>query len=189
MDGNDSSMQCSTRSIVTDYFEWRLKAKNPATNRLLSIVRQIGQDCEMTYRSQTRPLYFCCSSLTDLDTLKYIHHQIASNLFPNGDITWTRIISLISFSAILAEHLAEQEHLPVTFIIPSIIDWTTHYIDIELHSWLERENYWVCHRLGTRAALLDYSVSCLDWLLEQIRSNSPTANFHESICWSSWYTR
>ena len=178
MDAMDSTTHGSTRSIVTDYFEWRLNQKSSAPNRLCSIVRQIGQDCEMTYRSQTRPLHFQCSSLTDLEALKYIHHQIASNLFANGDITWARVISLISFSTILAEHLAEQEHLPESLVRSSIINWTTDYIDIELHSWLQRENYWVCPCERLERIFPTILLCCLERVLEHVRSNDATANFN-----------
>ena len=73
-----------------------------------------------------------------------------------------------------------------------------HTIDYRLDDALHR--YWTSELvrkgkllgmplLETRAALPDCPVPCLDQLLEQIRSNSPTDNFHESICWSPWHPR
>jgi hypothetical protein len=147
MGANDSPT--TTRSIVTDYFDWRLNNKTITTNRLLLIVRKIASDCENAYRLQQPTFNFqLSSSLIDLQTLtniQNIHHEIAKEMFNDGVITWTRIITFISFSAMLAEHIIEQQssHLSNNLITSSIIDWTTNFIDTDLLTWLQSQNYWV----------------------------------------------
>jgi len=135
----------TTRAVVTDYFNWRLKAITN-NNRLFFIVRKIATDCEANYYSQQPTFNFHYSS-SSLGELANIHHEIANELFNDGIITWTRIISFISFSAILAEHFIQQQQQQqnMDLIISSIIDWTTNFIDKDLQTWLENQNYWVSH--------------------------------------------
>jgi hypothetical protein len=49
---------------------------------------------------------------------------------------------LISFSAILVERLRQQQQ-NIDLLISSMIDWTTNFINTNLRSWLESQNYWV----------------------------------------------
>ncbi|CAF3428848.1 unnamed protein product [Rotaria socialis] len=142
MCSNDSST--TTRSIITDYFNWRLTNKTAATttNRLYMIIRSIASDCETKYYSQQPPFYFRVSSSSSLIDVENNHHEIAKELFGDGAITWSRIITFISFSAILAECLLNQQQLNIDFVISSIIDWTTNFIDADLYIWLESQNYW-----------------------------------------------
>jgi hypothetical protein len=134
----------TTRSIVTDYFNWRLKNQTITNNHLFLLVRKIAYDCETSYYSQqsTFNLHFSSLSLS-LNNLQNIHYEIAKELFNDGIITWTRIITFISFSAILAGRLIQQQLQNMDLIISYIIDWTTNFIDTELHTWLENQNYWV----------------------------------------------
>jgi len=140
MSANDSSS--TTRSIVKDYFNWRLKTKTITNNRLFLIVRNIAYDSETTYDSLQPIFNFHFSSLIYFQN---VHYEIAKELFNDGIITWTRIITFISFSAILAEHFIQQpqQQQNMDLIISSIIDWTTNFIDKDLQTWLENQNYWV----------------------------------------------
>jgi len=150
MGANDSPT--TTRSIITDYFDWRLNNRTITNNRLFLIIRKIASDCETAYRSHqpTYSFHFESSSSIDLQTLnniKSIHNEIAKELFNDGGITWTRIITFISFSALFAEHIIQQQqqqpnNIPSTLIITSIIDWTTNFIDTDLQEWLQSQNYW-----------------------------------------------
>ncbi|CAF4746644.1 unnamed protein product, partial [Rotaria magnacalcarata] len=72
------------------------------TNRLYMIIRSIASDCETKYYSQQPPFYFRVSSSSLID-VQNNHYEIAKELFDDGTITWSRIITFISFSAILAE--------------------------------------------------------------------------------------
>ncbi len=135
----------TTRSIVTDYFDWRLRNKIIINNQLFFIIRKIAYDCETTYYSQQPTFNFHSLSSSSLIYLRNIHYEIAKELFNDGIITWTRIITLISFSAILAERLVHQQPQNTDLIISSMIDWTTNFIDTDLHTWLENQNYWVSH--------------------------------------------
>ncbi|CAF2396011.1 unnamed protein product [Rotaria sp. Silwood2] len=166
MGANDSPT--TTRSIVTDYFDWRLNNKI-TNNRLFLIVRKIASDCETAYHSQqpTFNIRFSLSSvdLQTLNNIRNIHNEIANELFSAGGITWGRIITFISFSALLAEHIIRQQQLQQqqeqeqqqqqqqeqqpsnnsllsNLIISSIIDWTTDFIDTDLQTWLQNQNYW-----------------------------------------------
>ena len=147
MGANDSPT--TTRSIVADYFDWRLNNKIVTNNRLFLIVRKIASDCESAYRSQqpTFNLHFSSSSidLQTLDNIKTIHNEIAKELFNDGTTTWTRIISFISFSAMLAEHILQLPSHPfaASLVISSIVDWTAGFIDTDLQTWLQSQNYWV----------------------------------------------
>ncbi|CAF0776487.1 unnamed protein product [Adineta steineri] len=153
MGANDSPT--TTRSIVTDYFDWRLNNNRTITdNRLFLLVRQIGPECEARYHLQQPAFNMQFATPTvDLQTLnniRHFHREIANEIFNGGGVTWARIITLISWSAILAErtlqHLQQQQQgtnsLPPNTIISSIIDWTTDYIDTDLGTWLESQNYW-----------------------------------------------
>ena len=66
-------------------------------------------------------------------------------MFNDGVISWSRIITFLTFSAMLAEHIIRQQTdgLSSNLIISSLVDWTTNFIDTDLHSWLESQNYWV----------------------------------------------
>lgn len=151
----------TTRSIVTDYFKWRLITETITTNRLFILIRKLAYDCERDYN-----FHFSSCSLINL---KNFHYEIGKELFNDGIITWTRIITFISFSAILAEHLIQQEEEEQSrnLIMSSIIDWTTDFIDIELHTWLENENYWVNH-FEIQYIFLVY-LFFLGWLFKNLR--------------------
>jgi hypothetical protein len=132
----------TTRSIVMDYFDWRLNNKTITNNRLFLLVHKIAADCETTYRSQSTIYDF--QFLSSLNDLKNLHQDIAEELFNDGGITWTRIITFISFSALLAERFIQQQNIfSSDLIISSITDWTINFIDTDLHSWLHDQNYWV----------------------------------------------
>jgi hypothetical protein len=148
MGANDSPT--TTRSIIADYFDWRLNNRITTTNnRLFLIVRKIASDCETAYCTQQPTFNSDFSSLTiDLQTLnniRNIHNEIARELFNDGGITWTRIITFISFSAMLAKHILQQQsnNLSSDLIISSVVDWTANFIDTDLRAWLESQNYWV----------------------------------------------
>jgi len=148
MGANDSPT--TTRSIITDYFDWRLNNRT-INNRLFFIVKKIASESEEAYRNQQTTLNFHFSSssspidLQTLNNIKDIHNEIAKELFNDGGISWGRIITFISFSAILAENVIQQQtnNLSTNLIIASVIDWTTNYIDTELQTWLQSQNYWV----------------------------------------------
>jgi hypothetical protein len=147
MGANDSPT--TTRSIITDYFDWRLNNKTTTNNRLFLIVRKIGSDCETAYHNQQPTFNFQLpSSPIDLQILNNIqdfHNEIARQMFNDGGITWGRIIAFVSWSALLAERIIQQQpnNSSTNLIITSIIDWTTNFIDTELQTWLESQNYWV----------------------------------------------
>ena len=77
--------------------------------------------------------------------MRSFHNDIGRELFSDGGITWTRIITFISFSALFAEHVIQQQsnNLSRNLIITSVIDWTTNFIETDLRTWLESQNYWV----------------------------------------------
>jgi hypothetical protein len=177
MGANDSPN--TTRSIITDYFDWRLNNKIITNNRLFLIVRKIASECETAYRSQqpTFNIHFSSpSSPIDLQTLnniKSIHDEIAKEMFNDGGITWTRIITFISFSALLAEHIIQQQtdNSSSNLIITSIVDWTTNFIDTDLQTWLESQNYWVKNKtkfLFFKNKTLFFSLSFQVWLFENL---------------------
>ena len=69
MGANDSPT--TTRSIVTDYFDWRLNNRTITNNRLFLIVRKIACDCEAAYQSHEPRFNFHMSSPTlDLQTFE-----------------------------------------------------------------------------------------------------------------------
>jgi len=145
MGANDSPT--TTRSIITDYFDWRLNNKTITNNRLFLIVRKIASDCETSYRSREPTFNFSSSSSIDLETLnniQIIHNEIAREMLGDGVITWTRILTFISFSAMLAEHILQQpsNNFSSDLIIQLITDWTTNYIDTDLQPWLQSQDYW-----------------------------------------------
>jgi hypothetical protein len=146
MGANDSPT--TTRSIITDYFDWRLNNKTITNNRLFLIVRRIATDSEASYRSQPAfNLQFSTLSidLQTLDNIKTIHDEIANHLFNDGGISWGRIITLIAFSALLAERIIQQpsENLSPNVVISSMIDWTTNFIETNFQIWLQSQNSWV----------------------------------------------
>ena len=135
------SSTTTTRLVVTDYFNWRLRHETMTTNRLYMIVRKVARECEKIYFSRQLAFNFQLSS-SSINEIKIIHHEIAKELFNDETITWARILTLISFSAVLTEYLLRQQENQ-DIIISSVIDWTTNFIDINLHTWLENQNYWV----------------------------------------------
>ncbi|CAF1111709.1 unnamed protein product [Rotaria sordida] len=166
MHSNDN---LTTRSIVTDYFNWRLKNKTLTNNRLYIIIRKIAYDCETLYYSQQTIFNFHFSS--SIINLQNIHYEIANELFNDGTITWNRIITFISFSAILAEYLIQQQQ-NIDFIMSSIIDWTTNFIDINLHTWLESQNYWAgCLKIYDKTSQRRNSLSRYASILGTIGKN------------------
>ncbi|CAF1171127.1 unnamed protein product [Rotaria magnacalcarata] len=146
MGANDSPI--TTRSIITDYFDWRLNNRAITNNRLFLIVRRIASDCEAEYRDQQPTFNFRFAhspiNLQTLNNTRAIHREIGREMFDDGVVTWKRIIAFISFSAALAEHIIQQQTntLPRTLIISSVIDWTTNFIDTDLQEWLQSQNYW-----------------------------------------------
>lgn len=134
-----------TREVVTDYVEWRLNKKTDRADRLFSLVRRMGHDCEMKCRSQHQLWkQFDCPMPMELQTMQMIHYRIGKDFFMDERITWTRIVTFISFSTLLAEHLIQQQTMVSSnLIVSSIIDWTTNFINVELHHWLKLQNFWV----------------------------------------------
>lgn len=147
MGANDSPT--TTRSIITDYFNWRLNDKTITNNRVYTVVRRVARECEAGCLSQLPTFQLRCSVYPadpqTLNNVKTFHSELAKELFREGGITWGRIITFISFSALIAESLIQQlpDSSSPNFIIQSMIDWTTEYIDTELQTWLENQNYWV----------------------------------------------
>lgn len=137
-----SNTTTTTRAIVCDYFHWRLVDQTLTVNRLFVLIRQIGYDCERAFYSQQPTFHFHCST-SSLMQLRTIHHQIGKEFFQDGNITWSRIITFISFSALLAERVVREQCQNRDLIITSFIDWTTNFIETDLQSWLENEDYWV----------------------------------------------
>lgn len=131
----------TTRSVVADYFHWRLNETSNTTNRLFYIVRQIATECEAAYHAQELRLQFRLSSLS-LGELEEVHCEIAKELFSDGVVTWTRIITLIAFSAMVTARLIDEGQKP-SVMSTAMMDWTTNFIETNLHSWLESQNYWV----------------------------------------------
>ncbi|CAF1604585.1 unnamed protein product [Rotaria sp. Silwood1] len=134
----------TTQLIVNDYFTWRLKNKSSSTttNRLFILVRRIGSESERMF-SQQPVIDFRCIPSFRLNKFKNMHYVFANVLFNNRQITWSRIITFISFSALIAEHLIrERKQDNMDLIIASVVEWTTDFIDINLHTWLESQNYW-----------------------------------------------
>lgn len=147
MGANDSPP--TTRSIVTNYFNWRLNNETITNNRAFTLVRRIAADSEAALRNQQPTFHFSCPiSPLDLHILNNIqsHHQeIARELFVDGVGGWGRITAFIMFSALLAENIIDQhpDDSSRNLIISSLIDWTTDYIDTEFQEWLQNQNYWV----------------------------------------------
>lgn len=173
MGANDSPT--TTRSIITDYFDWRFNNKTITNNRLFLIVRKIACDCEAAYRSQQSTFNFHSSSLSPMDSqslnnIRDIHHEIAKEMFNDGTVSWSRIITLISFSALLAEHVIQQQPNTTSnnLIISSVIDWTTNFIDTELQTWLQSQNYWVSRNVCFSPIELSFVFSAV-WLFETVR--------------------
>jgi len=167
MGANDSPT--TTRSVVTDYFDWRLNQKTPTNNRLFVLVRRIASECEQAYRAQQPTINFCSSLLSSssidiqtLNNIKSIHYEIAREIFADNSITWTRIITFISFSALLAEQIIQQHpnDPSANMIISSIVDWTTNFIDHDLQTWLQTQNYWAgCQKLYDKTPQRRNSIS------------------------------
>src|SRR5437588_812756 len=99
------STNATTRSVVTDYFEWRLKNKNIKNNLLYNIIHKIAYYYEINYYSQQPTIFNYHISSLSLINLENFHREIGKELFYDGIITWSRILTFISFSAILAEHI------------------------------------------------------------------------------------
>ncbi|CAF3396133.1 unnamed protein product [Rotaria socialis] len=131
----------TTKSVVTDYFIWRLKSKRVTNNRLFDIVHAAGYDTERKYSSSLS--FSNCHSSSSMINAEAIHRAIGNELFSDGKISWARIITFISFSALLAENiLKETREEEKDTIISSTIDWTTNFIDQNFQTWLESERYW-----------------------------------------------
>ena len=147
MGANDSPT--TTRSVVSDYFDWRLNNRTITNNRLFSIVRKIASECETAYRAQQPTFNLHFSSLTvdvqTLNNIKTIHNEIGKEMFDDGSVSWTRIVTFISFSALFAEHILQQptNTLPSEAVISSVAEWTADFVNTNLQTWLESQNYWV----------------------------------------------
>ncbi|CAF1673871.1 unnamed protein product, partial [Adineta ricciae] len=148
MGANDSP--AATQSIVTDYFDWRLNNRTITNNRLFSIVRMIAAECETTYVSEQPAFNIQFSAPNDptrtLNNIKSFHNEIAREFFADGRISWSRIITFISFSAMLAERIIQQHqqaNLPRELIISSIAEWTSDFINTTFQTWLQSQDYWV----------------------------------------------
>lgn len=127
--------QLTTRDIVNDYFNWRLMNELFVDNRVYERVRQIGFECESLINFSFSP------STISLNDLKIFHYEIGRELFNDGVITWSRILTFISFSAVLTEEIlrnqSNKEH-----IRESIVEWTTNFIDQDLQTWMNEQNSW-----------------------------------------------
>jgi hypothetical protein len=144
---DDTSFPC-TRSIVNDYLHWHANNQLVCHHRIYSLVRQIGGQCEITCRSQQHTWNISYSFTIDLQSIRHVHDTIGYHLFNDNRITWTRIIAFIAYSAMLVDDLIEQNNHLSNRIRLSMIDWTTDFIDIELHIWLDKQQHWVTFVIG-----------------------------------------
>jgi len=127
--------QLTTRDIVNDYFNWRLMNELFVGNRVYERVRQIGFECE-----SLMDISFS-RSIGSLNDLRDFHYEIGRELFDDGVITWSRILTFISFSAVLTQEILQNQP-NMDHIRESIVEWTTNFIDQDLETWMDEQNYW-----------------------------------------------
>jgi len=113
--------------------------------RLYAKIRQIAYDSELSFLTQQTAAAASANIIDDSQILttptqiydKYF--RISREIFSDGIINWGRIITLISYSGLLAVQCCEQNMLTT---IKSIIDWTVQFIDNDLKQWLDSQKYW-----------------------------------------------
>lgn len=127
----------TTRDIVSDYFNWRLMNEISTPNRLYEYVRQIAFECERMFAKKT----FINFTFSSSNHLKSFHYEIGKELFNDGVVTWSRILTFISFSAILTREVLQQQGTN-DYLRESIIEWTTNFIEHDLQSWMNEQNSW-----------------------------------------------
>ncbi|XP_041452706.1 LOW QUALITY PROTEIN: anti-apoptotic protein NR13-like [Lytechinus variegatus] len=105
-------------------------------------MREIGEEIE-----RTNPEFFsgCCEELNISATTAYAKFKdLADELFKdqeNGSrgVTWGRIAALIAFSGRLSVHCASNN---LEDLVPSIIGWTSRYVDTKLLPWMQDHQNW-----------------------------------------------
>uniref|UniRef100_A0AAU7NK57 BCL2L2 n=1 Tax=Paracentrotus lividus TaxID=7656 RepID=A0AAU7NK57_PARLI len=105
-------------------------------------MREIGEEIE-----RTNPEFFsgCCEELNISATTAYAKFKdLADELFKDQDngsrgVSWGRIAALIAFSGRLSVHCASNN---LEDLVPSIIGWTSRYMDTKLLPWMQDHQNW-----------------------------------------------
>uniref|UniRef100_A0A2M4AS90 Putative apoptosis regulator protein of the bcl-2 family n=1 Tax=Anopheles triannulatus TaxID=58253 RepID=A0A2M4AS90_9DIPT len=77
--------------------------------------------------------------LTEPDTVGYLLHIVAKDLFKTG-VTWGKVISLFAIAGGLAVDCVRQDH---TDYLQQLIEGTTDVIEEDLASWLVERGGWL----------------------------------------------
>ncbi|XP_038074110.1 bcl-2-like protein 1 isoform X1 [Patiria miniata] len=113
-------------------------------NTVARRMREIGEEIE-----SRNPDFFagCCEQLHISETTAYAKFKdLADELFKdqeNGQrgtcMSWGRIAAFITFSGRLALHCASNN---MESLVPSVIGWTSRYIDTKLVVWMSDHQGW-----------------------------------------------
>ena len=121
------------REIVVPPSQPNAKAKN---------LRNLAMNLEEQHEQLFQQICFKVD-LSDLQARRNFH-RIAEEMFAT-DVNWGRIVSLITFTGVVAHHFVEQEQPEM---VCELIQWLLEFIRVHLITWIIERGGWVCeHRL------------------------------------------
>ena len=147
-----------TENLVFDYVGYRLRAKF-MQSCLRGLPREIVvppsqpsnkaytlRNLALTLESQHEQLFQQIRFKVDLSQLqgKINFHSIAEEMF-STEVNWGRIVSLITFTGVLAHHFVEQKRPEM---VCEVIHWLLEFIRAHLIAWIIANGGWVCELLS-----------------------------------------
>ncbi len=161
-------MNCvTTLEIVRDYFTFRLnEAKNLAEHKsdyfasvdlecltprdkIFATLRQLTYSAELKNRECfDRYINFTFNQIDDLKKLCELERklqQVAESFFNDHEISWSRIIVILSFVAYMSYKYAwmQRDLTLATACACCLVQWLTTYLACKFGMWIECQGGWV----------------------------------------------
>ena len=162
------TMMKETNDLVVDYIGFRLRSKF-RQSLLRGLPREILvppcqpsvratnlRNLAMNLEGQNEPLFQQICAKVDLSEFEAERNfqLIADEIFAN-EINWGRIVSLITFTGVVAHHFVKQER---PAMVSEIIQWLLQFIRVHIITWIIKKGGWVCELFPFTTKITLFSV-------------------------------
>ena len=149
----DEAIMKETEDLVVDYIGFRLRSKF-RQSCLRGLPREILvppcqpsnkalnlRNLAINLESQHQQLFQQICVQIDFSDLQARgnFNSVAKEIFSN-EVHWGRIVSLITFTGVVAHHYVEQERPEM---VREVIQWLLHFIHVHLITWIIQKGGWV----------------------------------------------
>lgn len=135
----------STRYLVADYLNYRLRKKNyvwsdspplQTTNKIHRAMRNLADEFEQRYTTEFSSMVDQLHVTEDIGYPTF--NAVAQELFVDG-INWGRIVALFTFGGAIAIQCCEKD---MPHLVDAIYEWVSTYVETHLEQWINNHNGW-----------------------------------------------